>query len=129
MALMALLRQMRCATDRRPGSSQRCLQRGACGAGCGAVGQGLGYGADPVARMVHPGRDVAQACNREASTALDDLDVDQETVLGGSGAAGGRLAGQQVAHAEGDPLPTDALDRLHDMDVVTQEQVDVRVGE
>jgi hypothetical protein len=49
----------------------------------------------------------------------------QHTVLGAGGTAARRLIGERVAHAIGDPLAPDLFDRLHHVDVMAEDEVDL----
>ena len=93
------------------------------------VGQGGQHRADPEGGVLDPGRHIADRPHPGRAPVPADRHLDQDAVLGAGRAAGRGLVGQRVAHAVGDPLGPDPLDRLHHVDVVAEDEVDLGGGQ
>ena len=129
-ALPAFSRVPAVLRGRRPVWSVPGGLQGAAG-GCPKprIGQGGQHGADPKARVLHPGGDIAHLSHAQSAGMLTNRDLDQHAVLGAGGTAAGRLVGQRVAHAIGHPLALDPLDRLDQVGVVAEDEVDLGCGQ
>ena len=111
--------------DSSPGPIPGGLQGAAGNCRERPVGQGGQHGADPKARVLHPGGHIAKLPHAQAAGALTYRHLDQHAVLGADSTAARCLVGQRVPHAICDPLAPDSSDRLHHMDVMAEDKVDL----